>query len=315
VGVEIGGALPIPLGGVMRGRVGLGLGFYVPTKVLNRARAPMPGDPWFALLENRAQVVGIQAAAGVRLTSRWAVGAGFLALAALRGGIHASTDAAGRFTTTSEEQLVSHFAPVLGVRLRATESLGVGLTFRGVSRSAYDIRVTNDLGESVPLTLPALRFAGVAQYDPLTVAAEAGWRRDRLTFAAQLAWERWSAFPLPTENAIETMDPQEPPGFSDTFVPRLGVEWTRAPVRLRGGYFYAHSPAPEMTGMQALFDNHRHVLTAGIGLDWPGARVPLHLDAWGQSHVLVPRAQDRPDGRIDTSGFIWVGGLVLGVDL
>jgi hypothetical protein len=93
-------------------------------------------------------------------------------------------------------------------------------------------------------------------------------------------------------------------------VPRLGIEWSREPFRLRGGAFYAHSPAPEMRGMQALLDNHRVVASIGAGLDLPRARVPLHLDAWFQAHVLLPRDHAR-----HTSGAIYVGGLVLGVDL
>jgi long-chain fatty acid transport protein len=317
LGVVIGGALPIPLGGAMRGRVGLGLGFYVPTTVLNRARAPMPGDPFFALLESRSQVVGIQVAAGARVSERLSLGVGLLALAALRGAIHVSTDAAGRFTTTSEQQLVSHFTPIAGARWRVSPALGLGLTFRGVSQSAYDIRVTNELGEAIPVTLPELRLAGVSQYDPMMLAAEAALRRGRLLIAGQLAWERWSAYPLPTENPVESMPPQEPARFEDTLVPRVGVEWHAAPWRLRGGAFYAHSPAPEMRGMQALLDNHRIALSAGAGLDLPRARVrvPIHVDLWFQAHALLPRDHERPAGRLHTSGVLLVGGLVLGVDL
>src|SRR5262245_6010993 len=145
VGVEIGGALPIPLGGALRDRVGLGLGFYVPTKVIARARAPMVGEPYYALLENRSQIVAVQVAVGVRVHERVSVGPGFLALAALRGAIHVSTDAAGRFTTTSEQQLVSDFAPILGTRVHLDHGLDVGAVLRFPSRSDYDIRVTNDL--------------------------------------------------------------------------------------------------------------------------------------------------------------------------
>lgn len=325
VGVEFGGALPMPLGGALKDRVGLGLGFYVPTQVINSARAPMPGTPFYALLESRARVVGLQIGLGVRLTPRWSVGAGFLALAALRGTIEVSADAAGRFTTTSEQQLISHFAPILGARWQARDRLVAGLTVRFPSKSSYDILVTNSLADYLPVTLPELRIAGVAQYDPLTVAAEVAWRpRQRVLVSGQLAWERWSAFPLPTRNSIDNpvaMPPQEPPDFHDTVVPRAAVEWRTphgvADLALRGGYFFAWSPAPEMKGQQALLDNDRHVLSVGLGLSTARSKMPLHLDAWFQLHQLVARTHDRPDTQSDvsTSGRIFVGGLVVGVDL
>lgn len=319
-GTQIGAVLPIPFGGALRDRVVLGIGFYVPTNVLARARAPMTGEPYYALLESRAHVVGVQVAAGVRLSVRTTVGAGFLALAALRGRIDVSTDAAGRFTSVSEQQLVSHFAPILGGRHRIADDLTVGATLRFKSKSEYDILVTNELADVLPIALPELRFAGVAQYDPLTVAAEAAWRpRSAWIVAAQLAWEHWSAFPPPTENPVVGGRERPGPGFHDTVIPRLGVEWRArrgsADVAARGGYFFAMTPAPEMTGEQALLDNHRHVVSVGGGLAFPRSAVPLHLDAWFQLHVLQPRTHRRPEGPLETSGRIYVGGIVVGVDL
>src|SRR5215470_5299741 len=100
VAIEIGGAFRLPLGGALADRVGLGIALYVPTELLNRARVPAPGMPFFAVLENRSQVVGIQLGAGVRLTDELEVGASVLALAAMRGLINVAPDAAGRLTTT-----------------------------------------------------------------------------------------------------------------------------------------------------------------------------------------------------------------------
>jgi long-chain fatty acid transport protein len=322
VAAELGGALPIPLGGVMKSRVGLGLGFYVPTAVLLTARAPEPGTPYFALLENRAQVVGIQIGLGVKITDRWSAGAGVLALSALKGTIHVSVDAAGRFTSISEQQLIAQYAPIFGTRYKLSTVWQFGATLRFPSRSDYDIDVTNDLAKALPVTLPELRFAGAAQYDPLTVAAEASWlARKHLRVNLQLAWEHWSAFPLPTENPVAAMPPQASPGFHDTVVPRAAVEWThqhgKLELDLRAGYFFAWSPAPEMKGMQAFIDNHRHVFSLGLGLSAPSSKLPFCVDAWFQAHVLQPRTTDRPDPGTDvkTSGAIYAGGLMVGVDL
>lgn len=330
-GLVVGGQVPMPLGGALRDRVGLGFGFFVPTEAINRARAPRPGEPTFALLESRSQVVGLLVAVGVRVRPRWSVGFGVNALAVLRGGIAVTTDGSGRFTTQSEQRLLTRFAPIAGARWRWRDDVELGLVARAPSRSDYDIRVTNDLGDVLPVTLPAIRIAGNAQYDPWTVAVEAAWRAsDTLTVSGQLAWQHWSGFPLPTENPTAGTPPQAPPGFHDTAVPRLAVERI-APalggeLALRGGYAFLWSPAPEMRGRQSLLDNHRHLFAAGVGLAWPRRRLPLHVDAWVQLHQLQPRRHQKDTGLfppgesvpfdvLDTGGRIVVGGLTMGIDL
>jgi hypothetical protein len=147
---------------------------------------------------------------------------------------------------------------------------------------------------------------------------------------ALLSYQRWSAYPLPTENPVLSAPPQESPGFHDTVRPHLGVEHRRGALggtlSVRGGYAFLWSPAPEMTGEQSLLDNHRHMLSAGVGLAEPAGGLPFHVDAWVQVHVLQPRkhrknpaafAEDDPlpFDRISTKGHILVGGVMLGVDL
>lgn len=320
-GMIIGGAVRLPLGGRLRDRVGLGLGFHIPTAAINRARHPLPGVPVHVLLESRTHVVAVQGALGMMLDQRWRVGIGVLALAELRGSIDVTTDAAGRFTTDSEQQLVTRFAPIAGARYLAPErGLAVGLTVRGVSRSDYDILVTNDLGDSLPLTIPTVRIAGASQYDPLTVALEGAWQwRPRVRVSGQLAYQRWSAYPPPTLTPVEGAPDLPPPGFHDIVVPRVAVEWLgargKARMSARGGYAFVMSPAPANSGEQSLLDNHRHVLAAGLGLAWPETWLPLSIDAWAQVHALMPRAHDTVTQSMDTSGRVLVGGVTMGVDL
>lgn len=329
-GLVIGGVLPIPLGGALRDRVTLGLGFYIPTEAINRARQPLPGEPVFTLLETRSHVVALQTGVGVRLPDGWSAGASVLALAELAGGIDVSTDAAGRFTTTSQQQLVANYTPILGVR-RVAGRLRLGLAFRGTSRSAYDIQVTNDLEDELPLTIPVLRIAGTSQYDPLTVAAEATWAfTPSLAATWHLSYQRWSAFPPPTMTPVESAAPMDSPGFSDIVVPRTSIEWRgrrgHTGIAARGGYAFHLSPAPEMNGRASLIDNHRHVLAAGLGLAWPGAYAPLHLDLWIQGHLLAPRRHTKdvdlfeageriPFYTLESGGHIIVGGLTFGVEI
>lgn len=330
--MTFGAGLPLPLGGALRDRIGFGLGFTVPTGSLVRVRVPFPGEPTYALLETRSQTIGVLIALGARITERLRLGGGILALAALRGYIFVDADGAGRFSSDSEQSLVTHFAPVAGATYDLDWRAGrLGLTFRGASRSQYHIDVTNDLASDLPLTLPTLQIAGVAQYDPLTVDVELGAQLTRsLRGYALLSYQRWSDYPLPTENPVLSAPPQEPAGFKDTIRPHLGIEHLRpalgGALALRAGYAFLWSPAPEMTGRQSLLDNHRHMMSAGAGLALPYASIPLRVDLWAQAHVLQRRSHTKdpnafaddaplPFDRISTRGHILVGGLTLGVDL
>ncbi len=330
-GVTWGGAFRLPLGGALAGRVGIGIGLFVPSDALVRADVPLPGVPVFALLESRSHVIGLMAAVGARVTERLSVGAGVLVLAELRGGINVDVDGAQRFRAESEQRTITDLAPIVGARCAVSSDLVLGLTFRGASSSDYEIVVTNNLGDSFPLGLPELTIAGTAQYDPTMVAAEVAWRAARrVTLAGQLSYQRWSAFPPPTKNPLANGEELEPPDFHDTAVPRVGAEIAlpapigdRAVARL--GYAFMWSPAPEMDRRLSLLDNHRHVIAAGLGLAWKG-NWPINIDVWGQLHALMPRTHTKdpdafepdemlPFDTIRASGHIVVGGLSLGVSL
>jgi long-chain fatty acid transport protein len=306
-GLLLGADIPIPFGGVLRDRIALGLGFYFPFGVINRARAPFPDEPRLALLDSRTQVVSVLVAGGVHVHERVDLGIGVLAMAGLIGNIKIAP-IGGRITTVAEEQLTTSFAPIVGARVRVLRWLTLGAVFRGESKSTYDIEITNSLGSAIPLTLPTLRIAGVAQFDPMQAAVEGAFRPLRwLTIDAGVTWKHWSSFGLPTENATLGAPPQPAPGFVDTAVPRVAGEatqrWNHIALQERAGYFY------EPTGARGpvLLDADRHVLTFGAGLTWIGRLTTLQLDAFVQWHHLQPNAH--------VSGDFASLGFSLGVDL
>ena len=339
-GIVLGGAVPIPLGGWAKDRFGLGFGFYVPNDAIARVSSPFVGQPTFALLENRAHVIGIQVGLGMKVTPRFSVGVSVVSLAALTGSIDINTDAGGHFTTSSEQNLVTQFAPIIGARWTPRRRLGrdpitLGIVARGESRSDYDLTINSNLGNALPLTLPQIRIAGVAQYDPATVAGEAAWKHGQLTSVLQVAYQRWSAYPLPTENPTAPPNgatlPQQPPNFHDTVVPRVALEWKHvaknghSSFAGRLGYAFLWSPAPEATGQQSLLDNNRHEISAGLGIVLHGP-IPIHLDAFAQLHLLIPRTNTKDPGELpagdipafttmQTTGTIIVVGASLGIEL
>jgi long-chain fatty acid transport protein len=307
-GIYIGANLPLPFGGVLKDRLAIGLAFYYPTGLITSARAPYPDEPRLALLETRTETVSVMVVGAARVHRRLRLGIGVLALAALIGNIAITPDAGGRITTTAEEQLITDFAPLAGIRVEATRFLQLGLVLRGESKSQYDLRVTNSLGPRIPIEIPTLRIAGTAQFDPLQLQLEAGFRHRWLVVDVALAWKHWSSFPLPVENATPGTPPQPPTRYHDTAVPRLGLEangaWGKWRLSGRLGYFFEMSPAP--ADQAVLVDADRHVLTMGLGWGW-GSAWAFSLDLFGQAHFL----SDTPHA----GGLFGVFGAVLGLDL
>ena len=320
-GVGAGVAMNLPLRGRWQDRIGLAIAGYFPNKIITRVRTPPAGVPFYALLESRTQTIGVHVGVGVRITDSVSVGAGLLALGALQGNIDIITDTAGRIAAVSRVGLGSHIAPLLGVQWKKAPTLDLGLVWRAASVSRFEIDVTNQLGDEIPVPLPEIQLAGVAQYDPMILAAEATWKvRTSLSLTGHLAWHRWSAFPTPSQNPV-TAGPNVPsPDFTDTVVPRVAIEWA-TPIRtsdvatVRAGYSFVMSPAPDTDADHSLIDNHRHVVSAGAGWSLPTLAIPLRIDAWIQLHKLASRSNEMPDGTIDSAGTIVAGGLMLGFDI
>ena len=320
-GLLLGGSFTLPLGGVLRDRIGAALALYTPGGLINRAHDPFPDEPRAPLLDGRTQVVSVLVGAGIRLPAGFSIGGGALALAALVGTITIMPDGSGRITSISEEQLTVDFAPLAGARWQGlSDRLSIGLVFRGVSRSSYRLMVSTKLGDALPIMLPTILFAGSAQYDPLQVGLEVAVRPlPRLLLAAQGTWKRWSGYEYPVLPATMNAAPLPVPGFHDTVVPRIAAEGTVAAPSwgrwvVRAGYLFEWSPAPdppapaptEISRPSNLYDADRHVLTAGVGLQLQG-RLPLSFDVFAQGHMLGAHSR--------LSGGFGLVGLMLGVEL
>jgi hypothetical protein len=318
-GLLIGAGLPLPMGGPLRDRLSLGFAFYLPFGVVNRARIPYPDVPWPALLDSRTQVVSVLVGAGARLFRGLSAGVSVLALAALVGETQIAADPSGRIGAASQSQLTVAYAPILGLRYQApTLPLRLALVYRAQSQSSFRNTVRSNLGDAIPVELPLITVAGVGQFDPHQVAAEAAMSpTGSLTLIAGLTWKHWSAYPPPIQPATAGADPVPEPGFHDTAVPRVALTWrppgsaaAGAPgeVELRLGYAFDPSPAPQGDDEagRTLLDASRHVIGAGVGHRLP-LRLPLRLDAYVQWHQLA--------GSNRLQGGFALGGLSLGVDL
>jgi long-chain fatty acid transport protein len=299
----LGGELPVPFTGALRDRVFAGFGLLVPSSLVARAQVPDPTKP-FLMLQDRAQVVGIQFATAVHVLPRLDIGAGLLALAALVGDINVKADASLHINAESELQVTADYAPILGATWHM-DSSDIGLVYRGESAASYDVNVANNLGTSLGVGLPKLRFKGVAQYDPRQVEAEMAWRlRPRISLITSLTYKRWSDYPGLAAPPTMNSTPVNQTVFNDTWVGRVAVEWQLAHAGVvRAGYAYEPSPigAPK-NGPTNELDADRSILAAGYGFVYGLVRV----DLFTQWHLLLR------DQR--ASGSVLAVGTTVGVD-
>lgn len=348
-GLVIGVGLPVPFGGVLKDRVGVGLAFYTPISVVVRGRILYPETPQFPLLPDRTQSVALRLGVGADVGRGLRVGVGFAALAQIDGSAIVATDATGRVGTRVEDQLVATYAPIVGVTwdlpVRFPTKLRVGLVYRGTLDARFVVAI--DATKLSTLNIPRLNIAGLAQYDPAEVGLELASVGDRLTLAGGVTLKRWSKYPGLLEPTIRcSADNPDcaalvPPSvaYADTLALRAGADWT-LPVahgleaHLRAGAMFEPSPLPSQipTGQAysaaakglvdvptRYFDAPRVAVTWGGGLRLASPLPPIDVDVFGQLHALVPRAHSQVDsaGAVTplgkASGAVLAGGLVTGV--
>lgn len=352
-GIYIGADIPIPFGGKLRDRVGVGLAFYTPSDVIVRGRVLYPETPQFPIIGDRSQSLTIRGGFGVDIGWGVRAGAGFAALAEIMGTVVAATDVTGRVGTRVEDQLVATYAPVFGATwdIPGETKLRVGVAYRGKLDARF--AVTVDGTKLSSLAIPLFNISGLAQYDPEQVAIEVA-RVDppqHNVLALQLTYKKWSDFPGVLEPTVVCSEGGAgacglvPPtiDWKDTFVVRVGAEqgFELAPgvvLHGRGGMFFETSPLPSnVPGSEVFdvpsksvvqvptryFDSSRFAVTTGAGLSLGGPKKPslppLDLDLYAQYHLLLPRTITSTDSSgvplssIESSGHMKVFGMTAGV--
>jgi hypothetical protein len=338
-GMTIGATLPLPFHDVLENRLVLGIGVYTPQQVLLRGRVLFADVPQWAVVD-RAQSLAIQIGLGVDLHGTdlegLRIGAGVSALANVIGDLDVRLDETRRFSSTVETQILTAFAPIVGVSYDRGEWTA-GLVYRHELRSELDLEIiTADL----PISLPVLTIGGLVQYDPAQVAAEVSYRPiPDLRLIAHLTLRLWSFYPGAQRGSSRSSLLAPAPELSETISPRVAAEGTirKGPVTLaiRGGYAFELSPSPPARlaalrnpdGTPAIIDGEvsriafryldsdRHVLTAGLGLTYDfTANERLRLDLYGQLHLLADRTHTvaRPGvSSDDASDWMRTGGLIV----
>ena len=307
-GIVIGASLPLPLPDPMTERIFLGMGLYIPDAVLISANVPAPYTPRFAIIGSRANTLAVQLGGAVRITDWLAAGAGVRVIASLSGSIDVAPNVFGRLGSKVSDELLAEYSLHAGVLLGPIEGVRFGVAYRGEQRADFSVPLTADLGATFPLDVPDMNIEGTAQFDPQQVAMGLAWDPvPWLSAEVGVVWRQWSAYPEPVANTTPSMPAQPPPGFVDTWSPRVGVEGRLAlddawELEGRAGYLYEPTPVPEQRGSNNFLDNDRHGWSLGVGgrfglRDDGGAEeLVLRADLYVQHQLLVERTNHKRGG-------------------
>jgi hypothetical protein len=324
-GYNIGVAVPIPFGGILKDRIAAGLAGYTPTDVLSRVSILYPETPAYPLLPDRSQVLAVRLGLGADIGWGVRVGAGMGVLSELVGQISVASTA-GSVASHVDTQLIATYAPTFGASWDlpgdrnpdGSARWRIGATWRASLIAPFTVTV--DASKLSTLNLPLFNIAGVPQYDPEEAVLEMARESDGWTIAAGFTWKRWSGYPGLYEPTIACPSGTDckllaPPSieFHDTLVPRAGVEKTfalprHAALRARGGVLFEptpmRSPLPSSQAYDAkqgldvdvptrFFDSTRAMFSVGGGADF-GDALPFSVDFYAQYLVLLSRTVATP---------------------
>jgi len=316
-GVTFGAAVPLPLPKPFGERLALGLGMFIPDTSLIRAKIPAPGSPWYPVIGNRSNTLGVHAALGIRVIDSIRIGAGVKVLAKLVGDISVSPNESGTLSSSIRDELLTTASPLLGATFLLGKFWRVALVYRGEEKGAFSLPVAADLGDEFPLEVPDVNIEGLAQYDPRQTALSVGWHPSKLQrMEISLQWRQWSAYPKPLAEATPAAPELPLPNFEDTWSPRVGGEtgWLlgkNGSLHVRGGYSFEPSPIPDRGAPPSYFDNHRHILSVGGEWQWKFTKTArLSLQFYAQEHLLQERVQTLVEDEGSNSADISTGGQI-----
>lgn len=215
------------------------------------------------------------------------------------------------------------FAPIVGILWQPTSWLRCGFAYRG--ELYFDDKGTNDI--LLRVMLPARGAGpGAAEIDlpiffPSRFARyympeEVSWAvalmpTEALLVTVDITWMRWSGYIPQIRTPVSFDQFVIEPGFKDTVVPRVGLEYRVAPkVSLLGGYNFQKSPVPDQPGYLNFVDNDRHVASLGFEYAYRGFRLQgYYQHQWAMNRLFEKEAMYGPSYR--AAGYAYSFGLNL----
>src|SRR5262249_37907490 len=130
VGVVIGAASPLPLGGVMRNRLYVGIALYIVPDEVVRVIAHTPEQPFFPLYDNRTQRLVVLPTLAPRIGRGVSLWLSRNCFAGLSGRVFAVEGATRSIEARVDEQILSRVAVNAGVRWQANRKMAFALVYR-----------------------------------------------------------------------------------------------------------------------------------------------------------------------------------------
>jgi long-chain fatty acid transport protein len=360
-GIVGGLALPGNVLGVLPFAFGVGL--YLPDSGLSQVNALQQQTPRWALYDGRSSIIYIAANLAARPVSWLELGGGVAFLAATKGtfGISGTLNLLAPYTSQLQHEVNADLSavryPQVGARFAIPGFGYLAAVYRG--QTALNLQLAAHLqgnvsygGIQVPLVYNLATQVADAFLPQQIVLGASFQRIPRLSVNVDLVFVNWAAYESPTALTTTNISLNVPAGipitippnpkpvsivlphFSNTFVPRIGVEyvvpvaggWRRmeadpierraVEIPLRAGYVYEKSPVPPQTGLTNFVDADRHTasLGAGLTLNAPGSvmRGSITLDLHGQLSVLPSRLTLK-DNPADFIGDYRASGWMLGL--
>jgi long-chain fatty acid transport protein len=319
---------------------GFGLALYMPDQFVIRLYSVPATEPRMVMWDNRPHRLVANGGLSARFGKLVSVGAGVTGLGDADGEVAFLLGTRpGRTVSDAsiDTALPLRLAPVFGALVTPSKDWRFGARYTDEVAVHVDLDIkaeTRVEGTGLSGTTK-VRTVGLNYFTPREVSLGASKDLGPWTLSAELAWQQWSRIRqvayvvevdanLGIDTPVRTFKAPDP-GWSDTFVPRAGVErrlrvgpkhW----LALRAGYWFVQSPVPEQTGLTNFADASRHVTTAGAGLSFPDLGVPLTAELALQVHWLVRRQMQKgddvqPGGDFDAGGRVYAGAAGLRMEL
>jgi len=306
-----------PFGGKLQNHLALGLALYAPTTTVIRSQSYSPEVPSWYFYNSKPDRLALAVGLGLRVPYLdWLyLGGGVQVLGAFLGGFDFRVNL---FNQEFEQRALDNSlalkaAPIAGLTLDFAEvGLRVGFSYRGELDLHYDMPTTFDIADVGTLDLV---MSGHVHYTPHILSLGLRWAIGPVVTSAELRYALWSQAPDPAvhvgmpldseiatalglEGRFDAMSPEEPPGFSDTLEPHVGVEWYVVPrFALRLGYFFRPTPVPKQGGDTNILDGDTHSFAAGLGFNFDDPlevfTKPVHVDLAYQFMWIPDRRADK----------------------
>jgi long-chain fatty acid transport protein len=154
----------------------------------------------------------------------------------------------------------------VGLQYKLTQDITLGASYRSSVKidasgpATFDpnfaiVNVVND-NVSASLELPATAFVGLAYKILPDLEVEADYQF--------IGWSSYKELNINFQND-PTKDVVSPKNYQDTYMIRVGGEYTMDALKLRAGYLYDHSPVPSAYVEPLLPDANRNGINIGAG--------------------------------------------------